>query len=208
MGRALEHFDHHVVWPASRLPQALAALSARFTGQQPSRSVAVCPPRSNTDDESLDAWFSATAAALDIEIEPATLPYSSLDRSLRSAAPALLRAGSGFIALAGRGRLLTPQNTLLRVSPDTLAAAIAGPLDRRSLAKRTRFSIERPSRPGNALASARRSSKSASPPARSEAAGSCACNRGPRSSSNCAMRASRDASACLPPPTCCNTACS
>jgi ATP-binding cassette subfamily B protein len=110
-------------WPLSRLPDALAALAARIgitgdTSEPPAQS------------EDLDAWVTAVADCLNIEVEPATLPYSGLANCLRTAGPALLRVRAGFILLLnGKNRVLAPDLSVRRFKPQALAAALCEDLE-------------------------------------------------------------------------------
>lgn len=118
------------IWPASRLSDALAAIASR-TGATNYRGESPEPP-SNTeaDNERLDTWIGAVADCFDIEVEPATLPYSGLANCLAVVGPALLRVHSGFIVLLKqKGRVLTPQLTLQRLSTQVLAAALCAELE-------------------------------------------------------------------------------
>jgi len=110
-------------WPLSRLPDALAALASR-TGATGHASE---PPAQSED---LDAWLTAVAESFDMEVEPATLPYSGLANCLRVAGPALLRIRTGFILLLdGRCRVLTSDLSVRRVRPQALAAALCEDLE-------------------------------------------------------------------------------
>jgi len=118
------------IWPASRLSDALSAIASR-TGSTNYRGESPEPP-SNTeaDNERLDTWIGAVADCFDIEVEPATLPYSGLANCLAVTGPALLRVRSGFIVLLKqKGRVLTPQLTVQRLSTQTLAAALCEELE-------------------------------------------------------------------------------
>ena len=112
------------VWPAARLGDALAALSAH-RGARPHTAESPAPPQNTNDSGQLDAWITAVADTFDIEVEPATLPYSGLARALAFAGPALLRVRNGFLLLNGGGRILTPDLRTRRIPPEILAAALS-----------------------------------------------------------------------------------
>ena len=144
MGRELTDY----AWPVSRLSDALAALRSR-TGVSPEH---IAEPPAQGDD--LDAWITAVADCFNIEVEPATLPYSGLANCLRVTGPALLRVRAGFIVLLhGRSRVLTPDLRVRRVPPHRLAAALTEELespiasqvepllDRTGIAKRRRKKV-------------------------------------------------------------------
>src|SRR5581483_5322952 len=119
MGDALNQLQAFA-WPLSRLSEAFAALALPRPAQE-----RAAPLPDAADPAALDAWLSATAAAFELETEPATRPYSGLADYLQVACPALLRLREGFILLLPKSRLLAPDRSVHRVSLDALASALS-----------------------------------------------------------------------------------
>lgn len=110
-------------WPLARLGDALAAVASCAGERQPNDD---SPPPS----EDLDAWITAVAAGFNIEVEPATLPYSGLANCLRVAGPALLRVTGGIVVLLhGRSRVLTPDLRVRRIRLKALAEALSAEIE-------------------------------------------------------------------------------
>ncbi len=81
-------------------------------------------------ESQFDNAIAAFAQGADIEVEPATLPYSGLANCLEVAGPALLRIREGFILLLGKNeKILAPDRTTHRVSTRELSAALTEELE-------------------------------------------------------------------------------
>jgi ATP-binding cassette subfamily B protein len=125
-------------WPVSRLGEVLEAL-ARASGLAP-RSVELPPlPSSLAQDsgEALRRWIEAMAGALGLEVEPVEVPYTGVERLVRSAGPALLRlpgvSEPHFLALLGGRRrvvsILGPNRIVYRLRLKVVCAALCQPLE-------------------------------------------------------------------------------
>jgi ATP-binding cassette subfamily B protein len=127
-----------LAWPVSRLSEALEAL-ARTRGLVP-RSVEIpSPPHSLAQDggEVFRRWIEATVSSLGLEAEPIEVPYSEVERLIRSAGPALLCLPGAselhFLALVGGRRravsILGPDRAIHRLRPAAVCAALCQELE-------------------------------------------------------------------------------
>ncbi len=141
-------------WPRSRLEEALAALfgqltppkpdgkKRRFAGETETGADAdrtpPPPPPEGAEDEALERWLAACAAARDFEIEAVEVSHADLEASLTTIAPALLRlpesAGGGLLVAlraSSRGGLycLAPSGRRVRVALEAVRAALVEPLE-------------------------------------------------------------------------------
>lgn len=109
------------LWPESRLFEAVQSL-AIVSRLQPET-------RNQKSETSNDA--EAIARHLGLEAQPVETPYPDLEVQLPKMAPALIRHGSGFIALASGSRLtlLSPDGKTHRVSPSALRAALCADIE-------------------------------------------------------------------------------
>ena len=125
-------------WPVSRLGEVLEAL-AHAGGLAPRSVELPHPPPGLAQDsgEALRRWIEAMAGALGLEAEPVEVPYTEVERLVRSAGPALLRIpGVGephFLALLGGRRrvvsILGPDRTVYRLRLKVVCAALCQPLE-------------------------------------------------------------------------------
>jgi ATP-binding cassette subfamily B protein len=120
-----------LAWPVAHLGKALETL-ARASGLRP-RSGAPLPSPSATIETSRDAlgsWVEQACRRLDLEAEPAEVPYNAVESSLCHAGPALLTLagpdGPSFVTLLEAGRrvavVLGPDGRRHRLPLGELAA--------------------------------------------------------------------------------------
>jgi ATP-binding cassette subfamily B protein len=111
-----------LLWPSSRLNEALAAFAAA-----PSDT----PPPPNFSPE----WLEAAAQSLGLEAQAVEIPYPDLDGHLPALGPALLRVpsenGPKFLALlpGKRLRALAPDLSHRRLSVSALSSALTADLE-------------------------------------------------------------------------------
>jgi ATP-binding cassette subfamily B protein len=112
-------------WKTAELPALIDAL-CRKTGI-PRREVgAVNPPVAGSD---IQVWFENTCARLGVEVDPADLWGFRIGETLRAAAPAVVPAGDGWLALLdvrrGRATLLAPDLSLIRMPLEELRRTVS-----------------------------------------------------------------------------------
>ena len=120
-----------------------------------------------------------TAAWLGLEVEQMEIPYPDLERSLRTAGPALLRLPDGsFAAILDNGNLLAPDLSVKRLKSGILSAQL-GPRYRGAIDSGSgRISRSKPQcRRGGVPARARPSCASGCAMRVSVPSGVCACRR-------------------------------
>ncbi len=97
-----------LAWPVAQLGRALELL-ARESGLRPGAGAPLTsPPPIGASRQALESWVEQACRRLNLEAEPAEIPYNAVERRLCHAGPALLTiAGSGgtsFLALVEAGR--------------------------------------------------------------------------------------------------------
>ena len=122
-----------ITWPASRLGEAMDALS-QHSGLGGKSTPGDGPPAKLLAEgtERLGPWIEAAAAWLGLEAEPVQAPYAELEEFLRGAGPALLGVPADsetrFLVLLGGGRqrvsLLTPELARVAVAPDAIRSVL------------------------------------------------------------------------------------
>jgi len=95
-------------WPIGEVARALELL-ARASGLRPRAGARISsPPDIAKDHDAFARWLDHTCGLLNVEAEPAELPYHVVERRLCHAGPALLtiadRESVAFLALVGAGR--------------------------------------------------------------------------------------------------------
>jgi len=117
------------LWPASRLGEALCALTL---------GPSVANPQSPIPQgvDSLARWLESAALSIGFEAQPAETPYSDFERQLPHMGPALIHvptgadpAGPAFLALLPNGFLLTPDLRKVRVSPAAIRVALCASME-------------------------------------------------------------------------------
>jgi len=124
--------EEALLWPATRLAEALEAL-ARHAGLGPRTGAALKVPEAvaHGGDRVLGGWLEAAADALGVEAEPLEVRYPGLAALVRASGPALLRVkGEGeprFLALVSGGRravLLGQDHGLHQVTGESVRARL------------------------------------------------------------------------------------
>ncbi len=121
---------NNLLWPASRLHEALHALVAHsLVGT--AAPLTGTPDEAAQDAEALNSWLSAAAQTLGAESEPVETTYAGFDRDVPRLGPALIRAGASFLALlpGARLRAIGPDLRAHTVPIAELRAALCGPLE-------------------------------------------------------------------------------
>ena len=118
---------NELLWPAPRLHEALHALVAHALVRATSPLLGT-PEEATHDAEALNTWLSAAAQTLGVESEPIETTYSDFERDVSRLGPALIRIGTGFLALlpGSRLRALAPDLRPHAVSTAELRAALCG----------------------------------------------------------------------------------
>ena len=129
-----------LLWPRSRLAEAIEAVAMRAGLAQPGNADTPEPPpdQSSADAEDIAGWFEWACERLGIEALPVESAVADLDAFLRGGGPAIVflprdAAGRFFVLATGRGRsprLLAPDQTLQSCRTDVLRAALCGHLER------------------------------------------------------------------------------
>src|ERR1700733_4625254 len=88
------------LWPASRLGKALCLLT-----KVPDSANPQSPIPQGVD--ALARWIESAAQTLGFEAQPAETSYAEFERQLDHMGPALIAAGSAYLALLPGSRLLT-----------------------------------------------------------------------------------------------------
>src|SRR5258708_40241394 len=81
-----------LLWPPSRLGDALQALAAKADERLQTPSAIV------DDREALGEWLERAAAWLGIETQSVETPYADFERQANAMGPALILLSSGFLA--------------------------------------------------------------------------------------------------------------
>jgi ATP-binding cassette subfamily B protein len=126
-----------LLWPASRVGEALDELARRSGLNAASDAVTSPAAVARHDDEDLARWLAWAAERLGLEAEPVETPASELDELVTRAAPALfqvtLRETSGFMVLlrAKRGTvyLIRPDLKVERCAARDLRDALCTPYE-------------------------------------------------------------------------------
>ena len=123
---------NELLWPASRLNEALHALVAHaLNGAAPP----LIPAPSNAIEQNpalLSDWLEIAAQSLGVEVQSAETPYPDLERQLPAMGPALIRVpvaeGSAFLVLLGGKplRVLGPDLQVHRISSAAVRALLCG----------------------------------------------------------------------------------
>ena|SRR5437660_965976 len=112
-----------LLWPPSRLGDALQALAAKTDERLQTPSAIV------DDRKALGEWLERAAAWLGIETQSVETPYVDFERQVSAMGPALIRISSGFLAVCkSRSQsvviVLAPDSTKHKVSPASLSGEI------------------------------------------------------------------------------------
>jgi ATP-binding cassette subfamily B protein len=109
------------LWPQSRLSEAIQSLAQESdllptSNQQPATS--------NEED------VEATARRLNLEAQPVETPYPDLESQLGKMAPALIRLGSGYLAiLNSRPTILSPTGKKIHIPASTIRSALCSEIE-------------------------------------------------------------------------------
>src|SRR5229473_694724 len=117
-----------LLWPPSRLGDALQALAAKTDERLQTPSAIV------DDREALGEWLERAAAWLGIETQSVETPYADFERQASAMGPALIRISSGFLAVCrSRSRslvtVLAPDSTKHKVSPASLRSTLCSEIE-------------------------------------------------------------------------------
>jgi ATP-binding cassette subfamily B protein len=99
------------LWPTSRLGEALSLLTK-------------VPGSPNAQSPAPDWWIESAAQTLGFEAQPAETSYVEFERQLDHMGPALIAAGSAYLALLPGSRLLTPALKKVRANPSVIRSAL------------------------------------------------------------------------------------
>jgi ATP-binding cassette, subfamily B, bacterial len=116
-----------VTWPSELAGDALL-LAARRAGLPVAAAGGVLPRPTAAALASQEAWVSALAGLLALEVSRHDVPYGDLGNVLRRAGLALVPA-AGRLLVVVRGRVLAPDGRVTRVAPRALLEAACGPLE-------------------------------------------------------------------------------
>src|SRR5258708_5315902 len=117
-----------LLWPPSRLGDALQALAAKTDERLQTPSAIV------DDREALGEWLERAAAWLGIETQSVETPYADFERQASAMGPALIRISSGFLAVCrSRSRslvtVLAPDSTKHKISPASLRSTLCSEIE-------------------------------------------------------------------------------
>ena len=121
-----------LLWPVSRLGEAMEAL-ARRSGLAPRSVELPIPPQGLAQDggETLSRWMALVASSLGCEAEPVTASYPEVEWLIKHVGPALLRIpGAGeprFLTLLSDGRkvsVLGPDHRVYQVRLEAVRTAL------------------------------------------------------------------------------------
>jgi ATP-binding cassette subfamily B protein len=126
------------VWPVERLAEAIEALAlisgraAKAAGASASRLKS-----RNARSDNIEGGIESLSRLLEFEVEAADVPYASVERTLTSAGPALLKVngpeGEGVLVLIdaafGHARLLASDGRRYRMPVATVASWLMGHLE-------------------------------------------------------------------------------
>src|SRR5438309_3464399 len=120
-----------LAWPVTHLGDALERL-AGASGLHPRSGAPLSSPPSGIEAsrDAIGNWVDQVCRRLNVEAEPAEVPYNAVEQSLRHAGPALLMLagpeGTSFLAVVQTGRrvaiVLGPDGRRHRVRVNELAA--------------------------------------------------------------------------------------
>ena len=109
-----------ILWPASRLGEALLALAGVENKKLPTLEW-------NPD------WLESAARSLNLEAQPVEIPYPDFERHLSRLGPAILylpaHDGDRFLVLARGLFALTPARERVRISPEAVRSALCAELE-------------------------------------------------------------------------------
>jgi len=113
-----------LLWPPSRLGDALQALAAKTDER-------LQTPRAIADD---GEWLECAAAWLGLETQPVETPYADFERQVSATGPALIRMPGGFLAVCkSRSRsavsVLAPDSNKHKISPAVLRSALCSEIE-------------------------------------------------------------------------------
>jgi ATP-binding cassette subfamily B protein len=110
------------LWPHSRLNEALESLAVQ-SGLSPTTTNEKRETRNEEDVE-------ARARRLNLEAQPIETPYPDLELQLPKMAPALIRLGSGYLAiLDSRPTILSPTGKKIHIPASTIRSALCSELE-------------------------------------------------------------------------------
>src|SRR5260221_1945502 len=117
-----------LLWPPSRLGDALQALAAKTDEHLQTPSAIV------DDREALGEWLEGAALWLGIETQRVETPYPDFERQVSRIGPALIRISSGFLAVCkSRSRsvvaVVAPDGNKHKVSTAALRSALCGEIE-------------------------------------------------------------------------------
>jgi ATP-binding cassette, subfamily B, bacterial len=152
---------NELVWPASRLGEALGSLVAASEPAPPSAHVIGNP-------ESLSEWLTTAARTLNAEVQSAETTYTAFDKEAAAMAPALIQVPGqqGFLVLVAGRRLtvLCPDGSKHHVSPQAIRSMLCSEREQsvraevQSVLDRARIELAAQARAREALISERMSS--------------------------------------------------
>ena len=104
-----------LLWPASRLGEALLSLAEAKAGKLPAT-------RWDPD------WLEAAARSIGLEAQPVEIPYADFERQLPKIGPAILHVptkdGDAFLAILSGRTVLTPGGKKARIAPAAIRSAL------------------------------------------------------------------------------------
>src|SRR5437667_10716506 len=117
-----------LLWPPSRLGEALQTLAAKWDQRLETPSAIA------NDWEALGEWLESAAAWLGLETQAVETPYADFDRQVSAMGPALLRMHDGFLVVCkSRYRsavtVLAPDGKRHKVAPVAIRSAICGEME-------------------------------------------------------------------------------
>ena len=130
-----------LLWPPSRLGDALQALAAKTDERLQTPSAIV------DDWEVLGEWLEGAAPWLGVETQAVETPYADFERQASAMGPAVIRMPGGFLAICkSRSRsavtVLTPDLTKHKVTPAALRSALCSEIEA-PVAKQVQELLER-----------------------------------------------------------------
>jgi ATP-binding cassette subfamily B protein len=142
-----------LLWPPSRLGDALQALTAKTDDRLKTPSAIV------DDWAALGEWLEGAAPWLGVETQAVETPYADFERQVSAMGPALIRMPGGFLAVCkSRSRsavlVLAPDCKRHKVSPAALRSALCSEIES-PVAKQVQELLERAGVPAAKQAKAR-----------------------------------------------------
>jgi hypothetical protein len=120
------------LWPQSRLNEAIQSLAEESGLLRATRNQK--PETRNEED------VEAQARRLNLEAQPIETPYPDLESQLPKMAPALIRIGSGYLAiLNSKPTILTPTGKKVHIPASTIRSALCSDIETPPSNKSTRF---------------------------------------------------------------------